>query len=291
MRQRVVWVLAATATAAALVAAAPSSASAHANLIHTSPAHGDVLERSPEQLILHFDERVGLIPTSVRLYDSDAERVDVGDPEQLFDGNVEVDLPTLENDTYTVAWRVLSEDSHPIRGAFVFSVGEPVRGGVGVAEQILDADAESAAVDWGLWIVRFLGLALILGCVGGAAVLAFVVDSPTTRTRELWLALGGVSAVLSVVSLALIGLTGAKVAGLGLGDALSWSASREVLETSFGQVWLVRAGLALGLAALAVLALRGDANGTSCRRLLSRFRSASRRPSRVTRASKGRSLS
>jgi copper transport protein len=250
-------VLAATATAAALVAAAPSSASAHANLVHTSPAHGDVLERSPEQLILHFDERVGLIPTSIRVYDSGAERVEVGDPEQPFDGGVQVDLPTLENDTYTVAWRVLSEDSHPIRGAFVFSVGEPVHGGVGVAEQILDADAESVAVDWGLWLVRFLGLALILGCVGGAAVLAFVVDSPVARTRALWVTLGGLAALLSVLSLALIALTGAKVAGLGLGDALSWSASREVLETSFGQVWLGRAVLALGLAALAVLALRG----------------------------------
>jgi copper transport protein len=175
---------------------------------------------------------------------------------------VEVSLPeNLPEDTYTVAWRVLSEDSHPIRGAFVYSVGEPVRGGVGVAEQILDEDADSAAVDWGLWLVRFLGLALILGCVGGAAVLAFVVDSPTTRTRTLWLALGGIAALLAVDSLALIALTGVKVAGLGLGDVLRWSAAREVLETSFGQVWLARAVLALVLAALAFAAVRRRTEG------------------------------
>jgi copper transport protein len=240
-----------------LATVAPPPASAHANLVHTAPAHGEVLDRSPKQLIMHFDERVGLIPTSIRLYDSDAKRIDVGDPEQPFDGGLDVRLPErLPDDTYTVAWRVLSEDSHPIRGAFVFSVGEPVAGGVGVAEQILDEDAGSRGVDWALWLVRFLGLALILGCVGGAAVLAFVVDSPETRTTALWLAVGGLATLLAVASLALIALTGVKVAGLGLGDAFRWSPSREVLETSFGQVWLVRAVLALGLAALAFVAVR-----------------------------------
>jgi copper transport protein len=244
------------ATAAALAAAGPQPALAHATLVHTSPAHGEILERPPEQLILHFDERVGLIPSSVRLYDSDAKRIDVGQVQQPFDGGIEVSVPALPDDTYTVGWRVLSEDSHPIRGAFVFSVGEPVGGGVGVAEQILDEDAESALVDWGLWLVRFLGLALILGCVGGAAVLAFVVDSHQTRTRTLWIVLGILAALLAFSSLALVALTGVKVAGLGLGDVFRYSASREVLETSFGQVWLGRAALALALAAVAVLAVR-----------------------------------
>jgi copper transport protein len=245
------------AVASVLAAAAPTPAQAHASLLETSPANGAVLDTAPEKLVVRFDERVGLIPTSIRVFDSAAERVDVGKAEQPRDGVVEAEPPeVLPEDTYTVAWRVLSEDSHPIRGAFVFSVGEPVGGGVGVAEQILDEEADSAAVDLGLWLVRFLGLALILGCVGGAAVLAYVVESSETRTRALWLVLGALAAVLAVASLALIALTGVKVAGRGIGDVLRWSVSREVLETSFGQVWLARAGLALALAVLAFAAVR-----------------------------------
>ena len=44
------------------------------------------------------------------------------------DDSVSVGLPDdLPNGTYVVAWRVISADSHPIRGAFAYSVGdEPV---------------------------------------------------------------------------------------------------------------------------------------------------------------------
>ena len=54
--------------------------------------------------------------------------------EQLTDLEVAAGLPDdLGPGTYTVAWRVVSADSHPIRGAFVFAVGRPggrCRGGV-----------------------------------------------------------------------------------------------------------------------------------------------------------------
>ena len=294
LRQRVACGLAATATAAALAAAAPSPALAHATLIDTSPPTGRSSTVRPEQLVLRFDERVGLIPTSVRVYDSDAERVDVGEAEQPTRrrGRGRRCPTTSPDDTYTVAWRVLSEDSHPIRGAFVFSVGEPVRGGVGVAEQILDADADSAAVDWGLWLVRFLGLALILGCVGGAAVLAFVVDSPETRTRTLWLALGGGR-----------GGAGGRLARPDRADGREGGGARArrrvpLLGVARGARDVVRAGVARAGAARARSGRRsrswrpgGAPSGGSCRRCCSPSRSASPRRCRATRVSRARSPS
>jgi copper transport protein len=253
----VAWLVATTAVASALAAAAPPSARAHAVLLETSPVNGAVLERAPERLRLRFDERVGLIPTSLRMYDSDAARVDVGEASQTADGLVEVVVPeTLAADTYTIAWRVLSEDSHPIRGAFVFSVGEPVDGGAGVADRILDADADSPAVELGLWLARFIGLGAILACVGGAAVLAFVVPWPDARTRGVWLLVGFAAASLALATVALISLTGVKVAGLGLADVRDLSTARGVIDTEFGKVWLVRAVLALGLAGLSLAAAR-----------------------------------
>ena len=136
--------------------------------------------RSPAQVVLRFDEAVATVAGSVRVFDGDARRVDTGEVTEPASDTVAVSLPAgLPEDTYTVAWRVLSADSHPIRGAFVFSVGEPVGDGRGVADQVLDAEAASASIDWALALTRFIGLVLILLCIGGVAVLTFVADRQT----------------------------------------------------------------------------------------------------------------
>jgi copper transport protein len=68
------------------------------------------------------------------------------------------------------------------------------------------------------------------------------------------LAVGGV--LLALDSIAWISLTGVKAAGFGLGETFRWSASREVVDTTFGKVWVARALLGLGVTAVAVLGLR-----------------------------------
>ena len=132
--------------ASALVA--PPSAFAHASLIGTTPTRGAVLDRSPAQVVLRFDESVSTVAGSVRVFDGDVRRVDSGDVSKPSSDEVAVGLPAaLADGTYTVAWRVLSADSHPIRGAFVFSVGEPTGDASGVVDEVLDAEAGSEAVD------------------------------------------------------------------------------------------------------------------------------------------------
>ena len=59
------------------------------------------------------------------------------------------------------------------------------------------------------------------------------------------------AAVLAAASLVGIVFHGASAGGFGLGDALSWDVFTAVLDTRFGEVWLVRAGLAAGLALVA----------------------------------------
>jgi copper transport protein len=202
--------------------------------------------------VLRFDESVSTVAGSVRVFDGQARRVDSGAVTKPADDQVAVGLPAdLPTDTYTVAWRVLSADSHPVRGAFVFSVGEAV--GAGVADRVLDAEGGSAGVDWALAVTRFAGLGLILLCVGGVAALAFVIDAPV---RALWAIVAVCSVLLIVDSLAWVAFTGAKAAGFGLDAAFRWPLLRDVLETSFGKVWVARALLALALAGVALLASR-----------------------------------
>ena len=123
-------------------------------------------------------------------------------------------------------------------------------------QAVLDQEAGSESADLALALVRYVGLAAILLCVGGAAVLAFVVDPRKLRASWHWIALAVVGAVIAVDSLLWISLTGVKAAGFGLDKAFDWSLSGEVLDTSFGRVWLARAILGLALAALAIVALR-----------------------------------
>ena len=123
---------------AALVAlAVVPAAGAHTRLMTTEPANDAVLEQSPRFVLLRFDEPVETAFGAIRVYDDRAHRVDSGKVEQPSGKEVRVQLAQhLARGTYTVTWRVVSVDGHPVSGAFVFHVGAPEcepgrRGGAG----------------------------------------------------------------------------------------------------------------------------------------------------------------
>jgi copper transport protein len=253
------------AVAAAAVAAltATPAASAHATLVSSQPANDEVLPRAPARVVLRFNEPVETAFGSVRVYDGKARRVDDGGTTRPEPRAVAVRVrPGLPQGTYTVAWRVVSADSHPVSGAFVFHVGKPGAGAAGIASQVLEEQAGSRAVDRSFDIVRFLNFALILLCVGGAAALAGVLrqEAPAV-TRPLWTALAAAGVLLAVASLAGIGLEAAKASGLGLDAAFRTSLIEDVLETQFGRVWLLRVILAFAIAILAAVALARPRQG------------------------------
>ncbi|WP_330339016.1 copper resistance CopC/CopD family protein [Streptomyces sp. NBC_00557] len=101
-------------------------ASAHAALRTTDPADGTVLRTAPRHITLTFTESVGLLTDSVRVYDPANHRLRTGPAEHAGGSDTaRVALPArLAGGTYTVAWRVVSADSHPVSGAFTFSVGK-----------------------------------------------------------------------------------------------------------------------------------------------------------------------
>ncbi|GAA4082888.1 copper resistance protein CopC [Streptomyces shaanxiensis] len=104
-----------------------SPASAHAALRSTDPEDGSLLKSAPRHLTLSFTESVGLLEDSFRVLDPDGRRLRTGEPQHGPDSSdtARVTLPAkLAQGTYTVAWRVVSADSHPVSGAFTFSVGK-----------------------------------------------------------------------------------------------------------------------------------------------------------------------
>ena len=105
-----------------------SPASAHAIVERTDPGIDQVVDRSPPSVSMWFNEPVEIAFGSMRVFDTTGRRVDVGTAEHVPGdaASVRVALqPRLVDGTYTVAWRVVSADGHPIQEAFVFHVGAP----------------------------------------------------------------------------------------------------------------------------------------------------------------------
>ncbi|HSE82811.1 MAG TPA: CopD family protein [Gaiellaceae bacterium] len=228
-------------------------------LIGTQPGNDVVVPESPDEVVLEFNEPVDTSLGSLRVFDGQGQQVDNGDVSQPVANEVAVGLESeLPPGTYTVAWRVVSNDSDPISGAFVFHVLER---GVGAANVSIDAlTGTSQAVDVLFTAGRFFDLALLLLVVGGSVVLVVALPAAEwTVRRRLYGILAALAGALALVALANILLQGAAAGGLPLADAFSWSLFTSVLETRYGEVILIQSGLAATLA-LTALGIRHAAS-------------------------------
>jgi copper transport protein len=249
------WAVVLAAAIAALAAAA-SPASAHSTLVATEPSRNAVVERAPDRVLLRFDEPVETQLGSIRVYDGAGRRVDADEITRPERRSVAVAIDgELPRGTYTVAWRVISADSDPINGAWVFHVQAPGAQPSGIAAQVLEGtDFAVSAVYLG---GRFADFLLLLFCVGGIAALVLALGAASASVRQRLLrVLAGFAVALAVVALLGIVFQGAAAGNLSLGQAFSSDVVSSVAETRFGRLSLVRAAIAVAIAVLALLVLR-----------------------------------
>ena len=102
---------------------ASQAAIAHSSKEGTRPNDGAVLTTSPEKVGMTFDMPMRV--TLVSLTDQDGKdhaltRQDNMQPVKVFDATP----PILPIGSYTVEWRGLAEDGHPMQGTFSFQVTE-----------------------------------------------------------------------------------------------------------------------------------------------------------------------
>jgi copper resistance protein C len=111
---------AAIVLAVAGIVVTATAAAAHAILLATTPADGTVLRASPKQVSLRFDEAVGR-PAYLTVT-GPGGRTDAGTT--TIDGPVvSVKLrPITSSGRYTVAYRVISDDGHPVEGTFQYQL-------------------------------------------------------------------------------------------------------------------------------------------------------------------------
>ncbi|MEL3945217.1 copper resistance CopC/CopD family protein [Streptomyces sp. LNU-CPARS28] len=233
-----------------LAAAAP--AGAHAALTGSDPKQGAVVDKAPEQVSLTFSEKVAMSDGSVRVLDPAGKRVDTGKTTDLGSHTYGVKLkPGLPDGTFTVAYQVVSADSHPIAGAFTFSIGAPSATKVTLPDQDVGGGLVGTLYD----IARYVAYAGFTVVVGGAAfVLGCWQRGAGVRPLQRlvvggWLALTGATLVTLLLR--------APYTGSGkLGDAFDLAKLGDVLQTKTGAA-LVSRLLLLAAAALFIAVLFG----------------------------------
>ncbi|MBN0043226.1 copper resistance protein CopC/CopD [Streptomyces actuosus] len=239
------------AVAGALLAGA-APASAHAALTGSDPAQGAVVDRAPDQVNLTFSEKVALNDDSLRVLDPQGARVDKGDPAEVSGTTYAVQLRGgLPDGTYTVAFQVVSADSHPVSGAYTFSVGAPSATTVALGGQ----EAGGGLVGGLYGLGRYVSYAGFVVLVGGAAfVLACWPGGCGVRAVQRLVVAGWLA--LTAATLGLLLLRGSYTTSGKASDILDLDLLGQVLQTKTGAA-LVSRLLLLGAAALFIAVLFG----------------------------------
>lgn len=161
---------AAVATALAvgtlLVAVGAVPASAHASLVRASPADQSSVPSAPAKVSLTFDENIRM-PSLILVYDADGASVVQGKTSVL-DNIVSTRVGATATGDYTVVYRVVSVDGHPVSGRLVYRVGTgtPGRGITGhtIANAAHDHENDAGSTGPPTRVVAMIAaLALIAG--------------------------------------------------------------------------------------------------------------------------------
>ncbi|MFC8725265.1 copper resistance CopC/CopD family protein [Streptomyces bacillaris] len=239
-----------------LLLAGAGPAAAHAALTGSDPQDGAVVATAPKEVTLTFSEAIAVGDGSIRVLDPSSKRADTGvEPKDLSDGStvrygVEL-LPGLPDGTYTVAWQAISADSHPISGAFTFSIGAPSETTVALPSE----EVGGGAVGTVYGIARYIAYAGFILLVGGAAfVLGCWPRGATARPMQRLVVRGWIT--LTAATLAMLLLRNPYTGSGKFADAFDLDGLQAVLDTKPGAA-LVSRLLLLGAAALFIAVLFG----------------------------------
>ncbi|GAB1328758.1 copper resistance CopC/CopD family protein [Streptomyces sennicomposti] len=237
---------------AGLLLAGAGPAAAHAALTGSDPQQGVVVPQAPAQVSLTFSEQVALGDDSLRVLDPAGKRVDTGKPADISGTTYAVRLRGgLAKGTYTVTYQVISADSHPVGGAYTFSIGAPSRTSVVTGGQ----EVGGGLVGLLYGVGRYASYAGFIVLAGGAAfVLACWQRGAGVRAVQRLVVSGWLT--LTTATLALLLLRGSYTTSGKAGDIVDLDLLGQVLQTKTGAA-LVSRLLLLAAAALFVAVLFG----------------------------------
>ncbi len=227
---------------------------AHASLLRSDPPANASLNIPPSRIQLWFTEplepefsRFTVRDSNGNLVDTPSSQVDVTHTELVMEPGA------LANGLYTVSWRVLSTDGHSTAGSFSFGVRVEVASSTALEniEEVIPVDSA---------LIRWLNLLSLSFAVGSVAFWLFVwnpavPDGQLTVEKGMLLVTWLGWAFVGLTSVLMLLLQVSIAAGVPVFDALTHPALSAVLMNSrYGQLWLARMVLWLGLGGVLWLA-------------------------------------
>lgn len=123
MRRLGTWLL----LVCVLIILIPQSASAHAYVVKSNPTENETLKKAPSVVKIEFDEDIQVSSfNTLYVRDTSGKRGDLKDAhidkknKKLLEAGLK---DNLKNGLYSIQWKVISADGHPIQGVIPFRVG------------------------------------------------------------------------------------------------------------------------------------------------------------------------
>lgn len=154
-------------------------ASAHDQLIDSNPSEGQDFAEAPTAASLRFSAEMIEIGAEIALLEVDSEdRIELPEALTIDYDTVTQPLPELGQGSYSLNWRVVSQDGHPISGTIAFTVagGSATSGENPAGSTEQDSDQPSGNSSSALlsepWMIVALSVVGVL--VAAGAIVTFV---------------------------------------------------------------------------------------------------------------------
>ena len=154
-----------------LAALGAAPASAHAHLVRATPGDGATVTTAPTRVRLVFDENVRT-PAALVVTGPSGTQVEQG-PVQVLDNTASVRVHVLAAGRYTVAFRVVSADGHPVSAqtSFRFTPGGSARPGTAQPSANSAQSGHEGDAAGGNGPGRVIGIVAGAGLIAGLALL------------------------------------------------------------------------------------------------------------------------
>ncbi|MCU6480564.1 copper resistance protein CopC [Arthrobacter sp. A2-55] len=143
---KVLWrALAGAAVVLLALLGGSGAAQAHDSLEATSPADGSSVATAPHVVTLTMSNTPAAIGAEVKVLDASGTNWSEGAVSVLDNVATQAVKPGAPAGKYTVQWRLVSSDSHPVEGQFTFTAKAAAAGSAAVAGPAESIQAPSAA--------------------------------------------------------------------------------------------------------------------------------------------------
>lgn len=251
----------------------PKVALAHAFVIESTPAENEILSTSPSSIRIQFNESLQNGFHSIIVLDSLGKKVPL-QKSQINKENQSIIgtkiIKKLPKGSYTMQWKVVSADGHPVQGVIPFSIGTSHN-----SLSMVKAETSNYIPKSDMIFLRWLLFSSLALYIGGIIFNLFVYQARQDEVfqsirswskKVIWLSLLGM-----FISLLLNLPLQTKIdAGVSWSEAFNVDLLTETLkQTSFGFMWVIQMACIVGLSITTYFASRNKSfysykNGALC---------------------------